>query len=172
MKLFYLPCRCSQRIEVTTGQAGGSVTCSFCGESVSVPKLRDFQELEPVQHKLKAAKGNWRVPHSLMMAGSTIALLGCISAFWLTSRTSYTFSPDAVRNHVISNVSDQDILKAWKNLSQSGVSRPPFPQEKYIQQKYYYWMGVSRSLLVFGAIGMCMVVVGIGMLVNDHINKE
>lgn len=171
MKSFYLPCHCSQRLEVTTGQAGGLVTCSSCGEAISVPKLRDFQKLEPVQRSHKVQKGHWRRAHSFTLAGSTIAVLAFVSAFWLTSQP-VTLDPEVVRNHVMSNYSDQDIIKAWKTLSRSGVARQPFPHEKYIQQQYYYWMGVSRGLSVFGAIGMCIAVAGIGMLVKDRINKE
>lgn len=162
MKSFLLPCECSRPIVITTGQAGGVVTCPACGREVAVPKLRDFSRLEPVERGQSGPQTGWRLAHACMLAGGITAVLALAAAATLGVPPEATITSEAIRANVAA-ASDQQIFEAWKLLSQSGVARPPLPEEKRLQQRSHFWEGVSRGLLVLGGLGAAVGLAGLAM---------
>jgi hypothetical protein len=73
-----------------------------------------------------------------------------------------TITAETIRANVAA-ASDKQIFEAWKALSQSGVARPPLPEEKWLQQRSHFWQGVSRGLLAVGAVGAVVGLAGVGM---------
>lgn len=162
MKSFRLPCECSQAIVVTTAQAGGVVLCPACGREVAVPKLRDFSQLELVETAPAPPRDGWRLPHACMLAGGITAVLAWVAAAVLSVAPQATITAETIRANVAA-ASDKQIFEAWKALSQSGVARPPLPEERRLQQRSHFWEGVSRGLLVIGAVGAVVGLAGVGM---------
>ena len=162
MKSFLLPCECSHAIVITTGQAGGVVSCPACGSQVTVPKLRDFSRLEAVERGQSGSRTGWRLAHACMLAGGITAVLAWAAAAMLSVPPPTTITPEAIRANVAA-ASDKQIFEAWKALSQSGVARPPLPEEKRLQQRSHFWEGVSRGLLVLGSLGAAVGLAGLAM---------
>jgi hypothetical protein len=162
MKTFRLPCECSHAIVVTTGQAGGVVNCPACGREVAVPKLRDFSQLEVVEARTGTPRTGWRLAHACMLAGGVTAVLAWVAAAVLSVSPQATITAETIRANVAA-ASDKQIFEAWKALSQSVVARPPLPEEKRLQQRSHFWQGVSRGLLVIGAVGVLVGLAGVGM---------
>lgn len=162
MKSFRLPCECSHTVVVTTGQAGGVVNCPTCGRDIAVPKLRDFGRLEPVESSPPRPRGGWRLAYACMLAGGVTALLAWGGAAVLSVAPQAMITAETIRANAAA-ASDNQIFEAWKALSQSGVARPPFPEEKRLQQRWYFWKGVSRGLLAIGAVGAVVGLAGVGM---------
>ena len=162
MKSFLLPCECSHAIVITTGQAGGVVSCPGCGSQVTVPKLRDFSRLEAVERGQSGSRTGWRLAHACMLAGGVTAVLAWVAAAVLSVSPQATITAETIRANVAA-ASDKQIFEAWKALSQSGVARPPLPEEKRLQQRSHFWEGVSRGLLAIGAVGAVVGLAGVGM---------
>ncbi len=162
MKTFRLPCECSHVIMVTTGQAGGVVNCPACGREVAVPKLRDFGQLEVVEAAAGTPRTGWRLAHACMLAGGVTAVLAWVAAAVLSVAPQATITAETIRANVAA-ASDKQIFEAWKALSQSGVARPPLPEENRLQQRSQCWEGVSRGLLAIGAVGAVVGLAGVGM---------
>ena len=164
MKSFLLPCECGHGIVITPGRAGGVVTCPACGREVAVPKLRDFGRLEVVASGQARPHTGWRLVHACMLAGGITAVLAWVGAAVLGVPPQATITADAIRANVAA-ASDRQIFEAWRALSQSGVARPPLPDEKRLQQRSHFWEGVSRGLLVIGTLGAVVGLTGAGMWV-------
>jgi hypothetical protein len=162
MKSFLLPCACSHAISITSGQAGGTVACPACGREVAVPKLRDFSRLKAVQRGQSPSRVGWRLAHACMLAGGITTVLAWSGASVLAVPPRATITSETIRANVAA-ASDKQIFQAWRELSQSGVDRPPLPDEKRLQQRSSFWQGVSRALLVIGALGAVLGAVGAGM---------
>jgi hypothetical protein len=162
MKSFLLPCACSHAISITSGQAGGTVACPACGREVAVPKLRDFSCLKSVESGQSRSRVGWRLAHACMLAGGITTVLAWAGAAVLAVPPQATITSETIRANVAA-ASDKQIFQAWRELSQSGVARPPLPDEKRLQQRSSFWQGVSRALLVIGTLGAVMGLVGAGM---------
>lgn len=48
--VFYLPCPCGEKVQVTRAQAGQEVAC-VCGKEIAVPTIRGFASLEIAEEK-------------------------------------------------------------------------------------------------------------------------
>lgn len=159
MKTFLLPCSCSHAIVITTGQAGGRVTCPACGRAVDVPKLRDFATLQATEAGQSGGRGRWRLSHACMLAGGVTAVAAWLAAAVLGRPPASTFNADTIRANVAA-ASDRQIYEAWKQLSQSGVARLPLPDEKRLQQTASFRQGISRGLVVIGGAGAVVAALG------------
>lgn len=162
MRTFLLPCECSHRIVVGTAQAGGAVACPACGREVAVPKLRDFGQLQPADQGQSVSRGGWRPAHACMLAGGATALLAWVAALAIGIAPQSPISGDVIRDNV-AKATDKQILDAWRSLSQSGVARPPMPEEKRFQQTVHFRRGVSRGLLLIGGVGAAVGLVGVAL---------
>lgn len=162
MKAFLLPCACSQSIVITSGQAGGTVSCPGCGRDVAVPKLRDFDRLEPAAGGQSRQRESWRLSHACMLAGGLTAVLawGVAIVFAMPMRSPFT--ADTIRAGVAA-ASDSQIYAAWKSLSRSGIARPPLPDEKRIQQTVSFRTGLARGLFVIGGLGAAVGLLGVAL---------
>jgi hypothetical protein len=162
MKAFLLPCACSQSIVITSGQAGGTVSCPGCGREVAVPKLRDFGRLEAAATGQSRRREGWRASHACMLAGGLTAFFAWAVAVVFAMPTQSPFTADAIRAGVAA-ASDRQIYEAWKSLSRSGISRPPLPDEKRIQQTASFRSGLSRGLFVIGGLGAAVGLLGVAL---------
>jgi hypothetical protein len=71
---YLLPCPNGHPIEIDTGQAGLTVTCT-CGAQATAPTLRGFQDLQKSTKQVAAETGTtWRWPHTLMLLGGLVLL--------------------------------------------------------------------------------------------------
>jgi hypothetical protein len=162
MKAFLLPCECSQTIVVTTGQAGGAATCPACGRNVAVPKLRDFSRLRSAEAGQSRPREGWRVSHACMLAGGLVAGLAWAAAAMFAVPTPSPSATESIRASVAA-ASDTQVYQAWKSLSQSGIARPPTPDERRIQQKMNFSTGLSRGLFVVGGMGAVVGLLGVAL---------
>lgn len=127
-----------------------------------MPKLRDFSQLQVASSGQSRSRAGWRVAHACMLAGGITAVLAWGAAAVLGIPPPAAITSDAIRANVAA-ASDKQVFEAWKSLSQSGVARPPLPEEKRLQQVVHFRTGVSRALLVIGTVGLMVGLLGAGM---------
>lgn len=97
-----------------------------------------------------------------MLAGGVTAVAAWLAAAVLGRPPSSTFNADTIRANVAA-ASDKQIYEAWKQLSQSGVARPPLPDEKRLQQTASFRQGISRGLVVIGGAGAVVAALGVAL---------
>lgn len=105
---YLLPCPCGQTIPIEISQAGRSVTCASCGESIEVPTMREIRQLEPVELPAdEAPSGEWTTLRNSLFAGgfaiTTIALI-------FTAICLYKYVTLSKQQQVNENVDSWDVF--------------------------------------------------------------
>jgi hypothetical protein len=167
-RIFLVPCACSARVPVTAGQAGETMVCPECGQSLDIPRLRDlvgFAAAKPPSSS--ATHGGWDAARGLMVAGVSIAILGTILATSLVRIGGMFFqqpaSAEAIRVAVRS-VPVGDLHAAWKTVVATGVRRPPSAEELRLQQFAKTSSGIETVAWGLAGIGLAIAVAGRIML--------
>jgi hypothetical protein len=83
---YVLRCACGARVPVTSVQAGETLSCPQCGNSLAVPTLRDLALLEVAdQPRRRARPARWDTRKMCMMWGLYVALgaLVVLGVLWL-----------------------------------------------------------------------------------------
>ena len=80
---YLLPCSCGESVSVAPSQAGGTVVCPSCGNSLETPRLRDLVQL-PVEETEAVSSAGWSPRQGVLTAGlllaATLAGLGAWAA--------------------------------------------------------------------------------------------
>ena len=82
---YWLPCECSKRLQVSTAEAGETVTCPSCAAQIVVPSMRLVKRLEPVERSTpRRPRSRWSVRKAWMTAGLaiTVASLLTMAVLW------------------------------------------------------------------------------------------
>jgi len=152
-KTFLLPCtNCAGEIDVVAGQAGGEAQCGSCGTANQVPTFRDLNRLriKPDATGPRAARWSWQ--HGMALAGVICAVLAWGTAAVFASLPTSAFDHEELRAG-IEAADDETLYRALHNFSAAQVARTMAPQERLLQRKTLFANGVSRVMLVVGAIG-------------------
>ncbi|NDC64442.1 MAG: hypothetical protein EBZ59_10780 [Planctomycetia bacterium] len=140
------------------------MVCPSCNANVPVPKLRELSRLEEHRPEQRSGADGWSLPHSLALAGAAVAILSIMGMTMVNSRRlPQGVTPEALRAAVLA-ARDDEILDAWRKLSQAGVERPPTVEERRLQRWAIFSRGVSRGLMVLGGLGGALAAAGGGML--------
>ncbi len=174
-RIFLIPCACSARVAVTTGQAGGTIDCPACGQRVEIPRLRDLASLAvPPTPSAVVPRTGWDAARGLVFAGALIAILGAILATSLIRIGGLFFrqpaSVAAIRAAVRS-APVGEVHAAWKTSSTMGVRRPPTEEELRLQQFAKTSSGIETVGWGLACIGVVIAVAG-GLLIASAGGKE
>ncbi|MFM7413720.1 MAG: hypothetical protein ACKO6E_11015 [Planctomycetota bacterium] len=150
---------------MTSGQAGGRVTCDACGRVVDVPRLRDLVGFaaSPVASPPddRAIRGR-----GLAVGGVATALAAAVLAASL-GRLGVLFFPqpagaDEIRA-ALASTSPADVHAVWQTLSRNGVHRPATSDELRLQQFAARAAAMSRLLWGLAGIGGVVALAGIAL---------
>jgi len=127
-KTYLLPCECSARIPVGTGQAGGTVTCPQCRSVRKVPRLGDLGRLELAPEAPRPPARRWTMLHAITAAGVVTAVVSFAAAWGIDAfngvSTRSFLNPDVIRESM--NAADAaDAYRGWQAFSRGGTRRPP-----------------------------------------------
>lgn len=133
---FVVPCECSAGVPVTAGQAGGRVACPACGRNIDVPRLRDLTP-EPAKTVVDRGMPPWNVARGLALAGAAVAIVAAVTAVGvvpLGSRFVTQPASAAAIRAAAQSAPLAEVLAAWRSIVDTGVRRPPTPEEHRLQQ--------------------------------------
>jgi len=152
-KTFLLPCDgCAHEIEIVAGQAGSRVECPRCQRLAEVP---NFRELSRLRLKTPASSGrqrSWGMPQAVALAGLALAVLAWGTAAGLGSPPKSALNHDAIREIIQSN-DDAALYKALEYYENADVARTAAPQEEWVQSRWQFLTGITRTLYALGGLG-------------------
>lgn len=160
MKKFLLSCDCGSVTPVSGGQAGDKIACADCGQSLSVPKLRELSRMPLAEETERGRQRNWDVSKGLLLLGGLLAVVSWTTAAWLRIPISPPVDTTVIRQN-ISEKTDTEIYEAWRDyFSKTTVARPQLVVEKLFAQQAQLRNGLSIALLVSGGIGATIGIAG------------
>jgi hypothetical protein len=165
-KTYLLPCKCGNKVGVFASQAGDTLQCANCNNSLSIPTLRELAKLEVLERAARPATD--RREHSRNswsgFRGITVALLLAMacgffaySGLYLYGRSTIDTSGSAEAElaasaKIVETMKPPELFDSWQGYLQMGLGykdRPPF----YLAQKnakYAEWYIITYA--VIGAI--------------------
>lgn len=163
MKRYVLPCVCSARVPVTTGQAGDRVRCPQCGADLPVPRLGEFPRLAVAADgdtdATRSAVRPWTAGHACLFAGVVVAAVAAAAAMILQSPRAAVIDEAAIRGAVRAG-GIVDIHRAGQDLARQGVARPIMPEEAQLLRRAAGATTLSRLLWAAAAGGTLFAVAG------------
>ena len=131
---FVLTCSCGTEILVRASQAGGTVSCQ-CGQSVSIPTLRDLRQLPVAAAATNPAAraSSWQLFNGVLFAcGVPIALLCLVTfVYAMSQRMQLNLTkPDFrafVYNQDIDSLSLSDCWHGWLFFRDMPLANRPTP---------------------------------------------
>ncbi len=167
MPKYNLPCPCGDYVVIEPRQAGQTVNCSSCGESLEVPKFREISKLEPAERKTEkkpADKAAWSpVQGGLFVGGIVCVLVGLGIAsyfFWESSKYNAErptldqiyYTPES--NERLEQAGGVEMLAIWDEVTRDGLVRtgkPGWLQAQEIMQTYQIVGGIGAFIALAGA---------------------
>jgi hypothetical protein len=163
MKRYVLPCVCSARVPVTTGQAGDRVRCPQCGADLPVPRLGELSRAAEVpvgdDAAVRLAARPWTAGHACLFAGVVIALLAAAGATFVQSTRTAVIDEEMIRSAVLAE-GIFTIHQAWQSFARQGVERPIMPAEADLLRRAAGAVAVGRLLWAIAASGALLAFAG------------
>jgi hypothetical protein len=158
---YLLPCTCGEKVQIDVKQAGENVVC-VCGNSLSVPKLRDIRALDSIEvAEPRAGRGkesDWGTQRGLVFSsGILVAVLAFLCGGGLLvvrSRIDTSVTPeqmDSAADAQIDAYTPEMVLQAWQVLRDQDIGPKVVPA--HIAARRFS----SRLMLaagIAGAIGL------------------
>lgn len=159
---FVVPCGCSHKVVVGASQAGQTVACQQCGNTLQVPTLLELRRLEQVEigqsRQLVGGRAVWRV---LLLIGLLMSLVGSVFSLYLLQSWPEPprdlFSLAKLEKDTMA-LSPLESLKAWKDLlagvdaSRKAIIERAVYNRRVLRQGQGFWAG-----LVMAAAGLAIV---------------
>jgi hypothetical protein len=169
-RVFLLPCPCSGRVSVTSGQAGGQASCPACGRVIDVPRLRDLAAyaVEPAAASRPPRSGFGR---GLLVAGSALGIAAAVVALSLVPIGGLFFpQPPTVAEirAAVATAPMAQVYEGWQVMARSGVGRPPSLEELRLQQFAANSVTVGRLFWAFSGIGLVMALAGAALTATSR----
>lgn len=152
MKSFFLPCACGSRIPVGPGQAGGQVRCDRCGAVCDVPRLGDLARHAVQESPAAVAPRRWTIAHACLVGGCATAVIAVVAAMFMAGPATPPVDVTGVRD-AVSKASAGEVYRVWKQMSRSGVARPPLAHERRLEQMARVANAMSRWLMGLSVLG-------------------
>ncbi len=173
MSQFLLPCTCGANIPVNRSQAGMSLPCPNCGNTVEVPTIRKLAEFATVVPAKKQAKtgqaAKWLGP--VAAVSLIVGLIAMAYAGYLYyERYSYTTFVkqsggdinveeaeflEGIRNHALQSA-PADTWDYWNIMLEEGLKDPDPPDIFKIKRYLASRMPTMVGSLLTGGIGIAI----------------
>jgi hypothetical protein len=153
---YLLPCKCGQKVEVDTTQAGLTVKCT-CGSTLDVPTMRDIVRLECAgvagSSGAKRGTSNWGPRQGYTLVGALIALIGLSwlgYQLWTMPEDLYVL-PSEIRAEV-EELSPAELVQQF-NALRKGLDPTELPiikANRAYREWHRRWTYVAAGIGVFG----------------------
>tara|TARA_R110002049_G_scaffold4601_3_gene31775 strand:+ start:36903 stop:37445 length:543 start_codon:yes stop_codon:yes gene_type:complete len=168
--MFQLPCQnCSSPILVSPSQAGDSVTCVQCGETVAVPKLGELRKLPSADTSTHGssiasehdAAGGSRIGFIVAAFLATACLL--IASFCAV-RWSLVEVPVTTEQHIAEyaeaykTAAPAALIGEFEEMEERGLEMPAMYNYKTLELTKRTW---GRNALVAGGLGLAALVAAV-----------
>lgn len=166
---YLLPCECGQKIPLSTGQAGDTLTCE-CGRTVTAPKLREMRLLEPAPEPKAGGppRASWSpIQGALYATGGGIVALAALALLVVSLQRSQLQTeappliPDKVEEYLgeIDRNTPLQNLEIWKNeVLDEGLKREGDPIFVTHQRADAILRKITIAAGSVGAFGMALIV--------------
>jgi hypothetical protein len=165
---YLLPCPCGQSLLVSKSQAGQSIECS-CGQTVAVPTLRGFAQLQTADTTTNSPRSSrrytdrspqaWNPVRGLISALSLGLLALCLYnvsyfGYWYNQLDLRFTVADEIKagEEMIDSMPVGDTWNFYRNLQDSALGNrrlPPF-MEAQLNAKYYIEQMTKYGLIAAG----------------------
>ncbi len=170
---YLLPCSCGEQAEIDIGQAGQTIACQGCGNSLEVPTLRGIRQLKPAAAEPTDAddrRQGWsRSQGALFAVGLGMLLLAVIGGtFLLIVRAQLVTTKPAIMDnaHFEQEVArfEEELAKMpvdivydmWQNeIEQSGIGT--WQEPGYVSNRV-----IANTLTVMIYVAIALAVCGLG----------
>jgi hypothetical protein len=178
MSQFLLPCSCGAKIPISRSQAGMTLPCPQCGESVEVPTIRHLNSLEPAASSSPIARKHASRGPSLalrIVAGVLLLLsIGFLGYGGMMAYDRWTFPVDLkmteeeyIQDMTIGmdELSPASTWDTWNNLADNGLMNLETPT--YFRYKRSF-EAAAPKMYTYLAIGFASF---LGFVVSIFLSK-
>lgn len=154
-RMFRVPCRCSAVATVGLGQAGSPMTCSACGATMEIPRLRELAAFEVSERSPE--KRVWRASDAWLFMGAVVAAVAGLFAGLLSrldGGASQRLPDERVIRAAVESADAATLHQAWLALKRSGVNRGAVQDEMLVNQRVDSYNRLSLLLWCVAAIGV------------------
>lgn len=152
--------RCGHVVFVNLAQAGETVRCAQCGESIEVPTYRELKMLapEPVPTRKQSA---WSPAQGFQfVVGVCLIVAALMAASQIVKRLDLLQTEPPELRQVVPDVSQTrlgapDLWAAWVSLRDDPVAErdtPFFLEQRKLAAEYRTWLGMLGVLAAAGIV--------------------
>ncbi|QDS86811.1 hypothetical protein EC9_09850 [Rosistilla ulvae] len=143
-------CPCGDSFPISTAQAGQSISCPHCNQSVLLPKLRDLKQLPSAQLAEEASPDRgWSGGQGLLFSVIFACLLASLGmSAWSSYRWLQIEKPPtrdemiAIGHEEIANHSAPQLQEFWLNYGRPGMGTrrmPGYAQVQVYRDSWKHW---------------------------------
>ncbi|MCA9264307.1 MAG: hypothetical protein KDA60_10685 [Planctomycetales bacterium] len=160
---YLLNCTCGKQTVVRPTQAGGKVAC-LCGQSLSVPKLRELRQLpSAVETEGPSDLRSWSMGRGIVFSSGVLVSLLAVGAIgylgWLRKdmdvsrpKLEEVFTMDSIESWTPAQT-----YQVWAGIRDAPLVRfyePRYLVDRARLKKNTQWLSLAGGLFVIG-VGMC-----------------
>ncbi|QDV66946.1 hypothetical protein Poly24_06350 [Rosistilla carotiformis] len=161
-------CPCGESFPISAAQAGQSIVCPHCNQSIQLPKLRDLKQLPSAQvaEEASPARG-WSGGQGLLFSVIFACLLASLGmSAWSSYRWLQIEKPPtrammiATGEKEIDTYEAPQLLEFWMNYGQPGMGvrrMPGYAQVQVYRDSWKRWAFVSYAVATVCLIGLITV---------------
>lgn len=155
---------------VETRQAGATIQCKGCGNTLEVPKLREIRQLDMLEPDTPVrTKRNWSATEGVLFVSGVLLLVFAAAASYYTFayRLNYNVEkPDAANiefAHEMSEIPLVDSWQVWQQFTKKQIDSRPTPYHVLAQGEVARLDGWLKIFGVLAACGLLSMVACLGM---------
>ena len=172
MSQFLLPCNCGAKIPVNRSQAGMTLPCTQCGQSIDVPtirKLAPYASAPAAKTVSKKVGNSWNFLGFIAAIGFLVGLVGLAYSGNLAyerfstisratksgmdlSKTEEDFVAGTRQNAL--NSAPSDTWDYWNIMIEDGLSDPQLPHLFQVKRYLASRLPTLYTSLAIGSVGM------------------
>jgi hypothetical protein len=169
---YLILCECGAEHPVSTHQAGAELSCQ-CGKTLSVPRLRDLQQLPQVTTSAPDLPSTrWNAGHSLGLAGIIVALVSLAGALWAHSSIRPLDEYQelvgqhsmAMVDHWLGQATPAELFKVWHNeiekLRQEGFQAEMRSDERVVESSEAQLIILRNLGFGLAGLGLAIAIAG------------
>ena len=164
--IYLLPCHGENSVEITTAEAGRTVSCP-CGKQVQVPTFREIQQLPRRQVAAKENAAAWSTQQGVLFSIGLVLVTGALGmSGWLIYQRMQLDTQEYVIEQEVIDANHEQLmaleafgaLEAWNRvLSQPLPETRPLPQSEVNRAAARVILWKLAAAGVTAVVGLCLI---------------
>lgn len=162
MPNYLLLCDCSSQFIIGTTDAGKTLQCADCGNSIVVPNLREIRELPTAEPTNVAKDLTWEKQNGLLFGVGivlfTLCLLLALFEFYQASQLNLNDTTEeeiSYGNAVIDQMPPMAAIQQWRLIQSIGLGdqrEVEFLQNKALYETHQFYAMLECGVAAFGLV--------------------